>query len=142
MELITIRTFDNYFSASIVLTRLRDSGIECFLKDEFTVTIDPLLSNAIGGIKLVVKDADVKDALAMLEEIDAAYRAAATCPKCGSTGLEYISKPGASNTITALLTWTFFRYAIAPDMIYHCESCGWEGKQLPDNHEPLEEVEK
>ena len=55
MDIVTIRTFDNYFSANILLTRLRHAGIECYLKDEYTVTIDPLLSNAIGGIKLIVK---------------------------------------------------------------------------------------
>lgn len=48
MQPVIIRTFDNYFSANIILTRLQDSGIRCFLKDEYTVTIDPILSNAIG----------------------------------------------------------------------------------------------
>ena len=54
MELITIRTFNNYFSANILLTKLRDAGIQCYLKDEYTVTMDPLLTNAVGGIKLVI----------------------------------------------------------------------------------------
>ncbi len=54
MDLITIRTFQNYFFAHILLTKLRSVGIECYLKDEFTVTTDPFLSNALGGIKLVV----------------------------------------------------------------------------------------
>jgi hypothetical protein len=58
MELVTIQSFDNFFSANIQLTRLRAVGIECYLKDEYTVTIDPLLSNAIGGIKLVVRKTD------------------------------------------------------------------------------------
>jgi hypothetical protein len=44
MDMVTIQTFDNYFNANIQLTRLRASGIECYLKDEYTVTIDPLLS--------------------------------------------------------------------------------------------------
>ena len=29
-------------------------GIRCWLKDENTVTIDPILTNAIGGIKVMV----------------------------------------------------------------------------------------
>ena len=67
MELVTVQTFDNYFSANILLTRMRDAGIECYLKDEYTVTIDPLLSNAIGGIKLVVKKRDEVEARKMLQ---------------------------------------------------------------------------
>ncbi len=31
-----------------------EEGINCWLKDENTVTIDPILTNAIGGIKLMV----------------------------------------------------------------------------------------
>ncbi len=58
MNMVTLRTFDNYFLANITLTRLQNAGINCFLKDEHTVTMDPILSNAIGGIKLVVKEED------------------------------------------------------------------------------------
>ena len=131
MDLITIRTFDNYFTASIILTRLQDAGIECYLKDEFTVTIDPLLTNAIGGIKLIVKDTDGPAAMKMLEEIDTDFRQAAVCPNCGHEGLERISKPGVTNTVTAVLTWLFSNYAIAPVQVYQCPDCGWEGKSLP-----------
>ena len=50
MNFVIIRTFQNYFNAHIILTRLRSEGIDCFLRDEFTVTVDPVLSNAVGGI--------------------------------------------------------------------------------------------
>ena len=33
-----------------MLTRLQSEGVECYLEDENTVTIDPMLSGAIGGI--------------------------------------------------------------------------------------------
>lgn len=56
MEFIKLQTFDNYIEANLVLNRFLNEGIECYLKDEYTVTIDPLLSNAIGGIKLVVRE--------------------------------------------------------------------------------------
>ena len=58
-----VKTFDNYFNANIILTKLQAAGIECYLQDEFTVTIDPILSNAIGGIKLVVKKEDGAETL-------------------------------------------------------------------------------
>ena len=54
MNFIQVRSYDNYIYANIVLSMLQDSGINCHLKDEYTITIDPLLSPALGGIKLMV----------------------------------------------------------------------------------------
>lgn len=58
MEFIPIKTFDNYIPANLLLSKMLDQDIHCYLKDEFTVTIDPILANAIGGIKLCVADTD------------------------------------------------------------------------------------
>jgi hypothetical protein len=65
---IQIRASDNYLYAHIILTRLQDAGINCHLKDEFTVTIDPLLSPALGGIKVMVAESQVERALEVLNE--------------------------------------------------------------------------
>jgi len=66
MKFILLLTFDNYIPAHIALGRLKDEFINCFLQDEYTVTIDPLLSNAIGGIKLMVAEAQAPRALEIL----------------------------------------------------------------------------
>jgi len=47
---------------------LQDSDINCHLKDEYTITIDPLLSPALGGIKLMVARPQVERALELLAE--------------------------------------------------------------------------
>jgi hypothetical protein len=47
---------------------LQDSGINCHLKDEYTITIDPLLSPALGGIKLMVAGSQLERALELLEQ--------------------------------------------------------------------------
>lgn len=107
MEIVTIRTFDNYFSANILLTRMRDAGIECYLKDEYTVTIDPLLSNAIGGIKLVVKKTIETEARKMLEDFDNAYKNYIACPNCGSHDVLLLPKQSTENFITAITSWLF-----------------------------------
>ncbi len=65
---IEIRAYDNYIYAHIVLGKLQDAGINCHLKDEITITIDPLLSPALGGIKLMVAHSQVDRALELLEE--------------------------------------------------------------------------
>lgn len=132
MELVTVKTFDNYFLANITLTKLHAAGIECYLKDEYTVTIDPILSNAIGGIKLVVKKDDAGAVKKLLEQFDAEYLRSATCPRCGSNSFTHISKPGVANFFTAIFTWMFSSYAIAPDYVYQCGNCGYESERLPE----------
>ena len=131
MKMVTVKTFENYFSANILLTRLQDCGIVCFLKDEFTVTIDPILSNAIGGIKLQVREDQLTETMSILKSIDEEMRKTAVCPRCKKESLDYISKPSAGNIFTAIFTWLFSSYAVAPLQVYHCSSCGWESESLP-----------
>ena len=66
-DFIQVRSFDNYISAHIVMSMLQDEGINCHLKDEYILTIDPFLSPALGGIKLMVADSQVQRALQLLE---------------------------------------------------------------------------
>jgi predicted RNA-binding Zn-ribbon protein involved in translation (DUF1610 family) len=141
MNMITLRSFDNYFLANITLTKLQDSGVECYLKDENTVTIDPILSNAIGGIKLVVKEQDAADAKELLQLFDEEYMKSVKCPQCGETTITQINKPGAANFITAIFTWFFSNYAIAGEQVYQCGKCGYESKTMPVtiNEEDLHE---
>jgi hypothetical protein len=47
---------------------LESAGIECITRDEETITANPMLSNAVGGIKLQVKEQDFEWAVAILEE--------------------------------------------------------------------------
>ncbi len=132
MELTTVKTFDNYFSANIILGRLQAEGVECFLRDEVTVTMDPLLSNAIGGIKLVVKKENAPLVRTILRGYDEEYLLAAICPKCSKGQFAYIAKPGLTNFFTAVITSLFGSYALAPNYVYQCGNCGYETKRLPD----------
>jgi|GEM_PF-404951 len=52
----------------VIRTRLESEGIECFAKDELTVQSDNLYSNAIGGVKLQVREEDVPHAIEILKE--------------------------------------------------------------------------
>ena len=133
MQTVTLKSFDNNFSANILLTRLQAEGIPCFLKDEYTVTIDPILSNAIGGIKLDVAVEDAEKAMALLAVFDEAYLRSAECPKCHSNNIELVPKKDPGNMITAVLTWLFSSYAVAPEKVYQCQQCGYESTTLPEN---------
>lgn len=122
LDLITIRSYDNYFSAHIGLTRLESEGVSGFLRDEQTVTIDPILTNAIGGIKLQVRREDAEDALRILEAIDQDKK----CPQCQSAGFIQVPKRSVANWVTGILTWLGGSLAIAPDQVYRCDRCGYE----------------
>lgn len=131
MDLITVKTFDSYFLANIILGRLQSEGIECYLKDEATVTMDPILTNAIGGIKLVVKKEIAAEVTSILKQYDQEYLNAATCPQCGAHQFSYIAKPGITNFLTAIFTTLFGSYAVATDYVYQCGQCGYESERLP-----------
>lgn len=69
MKFVKIRTYDNYIPAHIDMGRLRSEEVECFLADENTVTIDPFLTYAVGGIKLMVPEHQVEKALDILANV-------------------------------------------------------------------------
>lgn len=140
MEMVTVRTFDNYFSANILLGRLQEAGINCFLQDEHTVTIDPLLTNAIGGIKLQVSRDELSKVQTLLEAFDKEYLKSVKCPRCGANNILLVPKQNPGNFITAILTWLFSSYALAPEQVYQCQQCGYESKNLPDNPSPVNEL--
>ena len=133
MELVTVRTFTNYFSANILLSKLRDGGIQCFLKDEYTITMDPLLMNAVGGIKLVVNKNDVEEVLQVLKHFDEEYRRSAVCPRCGSNNIDLVPKRTAANMITAILSCVFSNFAVSAENVYQCSSCDYESTTLPES---------
>ena len=67
---ITIKQFYYQHETFLYQNKLRSEGIECFMKDEIIVTVDPFLSNAVGGIKLQVKPTDIERAKAIIDAID------------------------------------------------------------------------
>lgn len=65
---ITILTFTHPTELAIIRGRLESEGIETFVQDELTAQTNPLYSNAIGGVKLQVKDEDFELATEILRE--------------------------------------------------------------------------
>lgn len=137
MSFITVRSFDNYIDANIMLGKLQNEGITCFLRDEYTVTIDPILTNAVGGIKLTVPEADVPRAVHLLEMFDKEKRKQLECPQCHSHDVEYISNPQRSgNWLSAVIGFLFGNYAVSIKKVYHCFACGFEFDELPEASSP------
>ena len=125
MNYVPIWVYDNYVPAHIAMGRLKEEGIDCWLKDENTVTIDPILTNAVGGIKLMVEKSNAKTAWELLNQLQKEYKASFVCPKCGSSNIEQVSTPRKPiNWLSAISTFFFSNYALAVDKVYHCFDCG------------------
>ena len=134
MDMVTLQTFDNYFNANIQMTRLRAAGVECYLKDEYTVTIDPLLSNAIGGIKLLVRKSEERNVRKLLREMNEEADSKLLCPQCGSHKFILVPKRSTENLLAAIATWLFSAYAVSAENVYQCTDCGYESETLPEEN--------
>lgn len=134
MSFTAVRTFDTYIPASMLMQRLEEEGIKAYLKDEHTVTLGPMFSNAIGGIKLMVYNAHLEKALELIRIFEAQYLEAGACPRCGSLTVHYIAKQDPANWITGLFSWFFASYAVVIQHVYHCYECGHEFDKLPDSY--------
>lgn len=127
MKFLAIRSYDNYIPAHLALGRLKEDGIQGWLKDENTVTIDPILSNAVGGIKLMVAADDAEKAISILDELEKKYTATMACPWCRSHNIDLVSSPRkVTNWLSAISTFILGNFAIAAEKEYHCFDCNRE----------------
>jgi len=64
-----ITSFEFSTEAHVVKSKLDSEGINTLLMDEKTIDSDPLISNAIGGVKLLVFNDDFEKAVKIYNEI-------------------------------------------------------------------------
>ena len=127
MDFTCIRSFDNYISAHIAMGRLEEEAINGWLKDENTVTIDPILTNAVGGIKLMVPEVQAERALEILRILENEHKKSMPCPRCASLNIELVTTPRKAATWASALIGLFVTsYAMPIDKIIHCFDCGFE----------------
>jgi predicted nucleic-acid-binding Zn-ribbon protein len=127
-DLVVIRRYDQAHLAHLDRAKLSDEGIESFLKDENTVSINPIWSNAVGGIKLIVHKSDIERVSSVLgtneySDLQNAFNdkieTQNVCPKCGSTEVQ--QKRSFLSGIAFLIL--FFIPLAAPTNKYLCTSC-------------------
>lgn len=133
MGLTTIKTFDNGPEAHVFRIKLENSGIESYIFDEETITIDPLMTVALGGIKLKVNQIDFDKALNIITEIENSpltneKNEILKCPKCESSELYsgFKSMRGAKGIISTIISFLILVYPLSVKNIYKCKKCGNE----------------
>jgi DNA-directed RNA polymerase subunit RPC12/RpoP len=127
MDFLVLQSFNSYIDAHLLLSRLESEGIEGWLQDENTVTINPILTNAVGGIKLLVRKEDFPKAIEVFREMENSRKAAVECPMCKGHNVELVSTPRkASNWISAISTFFLGDFALTVDKVYHCFDCKHE----------------
>lgn len=122
-----IAVFQYSSEAQIIKSRLEAEGLDVFLVDQFTVDTDPLVSNAIGGIKLKVWAEDEAKALHILKSIseysldDEGHEI--QCPICGSYKVELAT---TITDVKSFLTNIFSRstsQSVQTQPKYRCNTC-------------------
>ncbi|WP_199119684.1 putative signal transducing protein [Pedobacter sp. ASV28] len=136
-KIIVYRTFYNPIEANIIIAKLKDAGISCFLADENIATIQPLFNQAIGGVKLNVFEKDVPgidellaDDLALeVPEMGEGQVDAVVCEKCGSTNVSYgVATKNKHSWWVAIVSLLLMVYPFKVNKCYHCYKCGHEFK--------------
>lgn len=132
MDFIELRSFDNYIEANIVLNMLRHQNIHCHLKDENIITIDPLLSPALGGMKLMVHHAHVERAWDLMEEAESEYLKNIPCPICHARELKAVTVTrNHTCKLSALISMLLNGQSVEVSRMYRCGKCGYDFKELP-----------
>ena len=135
MGLITIKTFDSSFDTHLLRSKIESEGINCFIFDENMVSLNPLYSITVGGIKLKINDVDLNKVKEIIERIDNSQltnenEEVIRCPKCESEKLYngFKSMKGTKGVISAIISFLFMVFPIYYSTVYKCKSCGNEFK--------------
>jgi len=134
---VTLRQFRDLPDALLAKSVLDSAGIDSFLQDENTIRLDWLWSNALGGIKLLVREADAADAASLLEqkpgdafETSSGEYKQPRCPVCGSTDVSFGVKGRSLSyaTVAVGVPLPVSRRG------WRCTSCGheWNGSSGSD----------
>jgi hypothetical protein len=133
---VTIRQYRDLTEAMVAKSVLDSAGIAAVLRDENIIRIHWAWSNAIGGIRLQIRQEDAEAAEevlsqpipAIIETGDGSYQQP-TCPYCQSldVGFDFMNeKIGYSSTFLAVPI-------PRPENSWKCHTCGCEWKSTDDS---------
>ena len=132
MEFVQLRSFDNYIEANIVLGMMQQSNINCHLKDEYLVTIDPLLSPAVGGMKLMVHNSQIERAWGLMNKAEENYLKSISCPVCKKHSLTIVQVTKKyKSKLAAFASMLLNGQSIETKKLYKCTACNYDFSVLP-----------
>lgn len=130
MKLVTVASFDNSFSAHLAQFNLSENGIGCYIKDENSVSLNPMYNIAYGGIKLQVNEPDVEMAIGILQRTEQNFienddDEYIVCPKCNSKEIYDNFKTYTSllQKVTAIISSLVLGYPFGFKKTYLCKKC-------------------
>lgn len=121
-----------YSSEAIIFKgKLESEGIEVFMRDNNTVDANPMYSNAIGGVKLLVRNEDFIEGSRIISQISTYSLSEEDqlikCPKCG---VEQINMVTSINDLKSLLSFVFSLLIVVIPFYskhkYKCNKCKFE----------------
>lgn len=130
-SLVLIATYTYSSEALIVKGKLESEGIVVYMFDNVTIDTDPLVSNAIGGVKLLVDKENEEKAIEILNQISKYSMSnngtLIKCPYCREQKAQMITSLSNAKSIFAFITSLFF--AVLPfytKYTYKCNNCNKE----------------
>jgi hypothetical protein len=128
-----IAAFQYSSEAIIFKGKLEFEGIEVFMRDNNTVDSNPIYSNAVGGVKLFVKNEDFSKATDVLSKISQYSlddnEKLIKCPKCEAEQIDMVT---SIKDLKSFLAFLFSIFLIAIPFYskhkYKCYNCKFEFK--------------
>jgi hypothetical protein len=138
--MVTIAHFTDVLLAHVAASKLRSEGLLCFVADEYLVGIQWQYSLAIGGVRVMVREADSEEAIRclgqdeshLLCEIEVEAKASGgmeQCEECGSPELRLTfpaRKAAAMCLLLSIPALPFFCLSrvFKRRFIVTCSNCG------------------
>jgi DNA-directed RNA polymerase subunit M/transcription elongation factor TFIIS len=133
-EWVTVASFSQPVEAHLARTKLESEGIPCVVGDENLVRVDWFLSNAVGGVKVMVPRAEAEHArdvlrprprLVVVERGEPAD-GEMICPRCHCDDVYYRRYNRRVAGVFMLLLGFLIPWR---DSRWTCTRCGYEWKE-------------
>jgi len=134
---VAIASYSRPMDAHLARTKLESEGITCVVNDEYLIRVNWLLSNAIGGVKLMVPEWDEQRARELLrpqprlvvvadgETVDC-EGGDLICPSCRSYDVYF----HRFNRRIAGVFWLMFGFVVPwLSRKWVCKQCGYQWKE-------------
>ncbi len=124
-----IGRFQYSSEAMIYKGKLESEGIEVFIRDNNLVDSNPLYSNAVGGVKLFVRNEDVKRANFVLKDVSLYSindnNQLIKCPNCGEEQVEMETDINGLKSLLKVVVLGAFALLFTKYK-YKCQNCKFE----------------